>query len=815
MHGLASDLANAGRSVLRRPGFSALVMLTLAIGIGASTAIFSVVDGVLLSPLPYPEPGRLIRVRTHHKGRINDTNSGANFLDYREQIASIESVAVYQYRQWHLGETTEPRWVLGVVTSHEFFDVMGVAPALGRSFTEEDERPDADVVVISHSFWQTHFGGEADVIGRTVSLDAQPFTVVGVMPAGFEFPYREVEMWRPLWLDTTSPYLRGDHNLLVVARLADGVSLPEAKLEFAEYGQRVAEEYPQNYKTFQFGVSAVSLSTSVAGDARIPLLLLLVAVAFVLLIACANVANLLLVRHEARAYELAVRSALGASRAQIARQLLAECLVLSAGGGLVGLLLATAGLRTLLALAVDVLPRVDNVHIGLRTLTFTALAAITAGLMTGILPVVRVSARQPGQELQIGGRAVVAGGRSLLRKALVISEVALAVMLVTGAGLMIRTVAALGRVDVGFRTEDVLTARVTLPLNGYRKPALVGDFYRSLEDRVKSLPGVRAAGVAWRLPLATGYDNLSIVIEGREVETVGEAPTTDFQIASPGYFHTLGIAPLRGRLFDESDAVGRPFVMIANEAFERQLLDGKDAVGTRIRLWGDGQPWAEIVGVVNDTRKRNLDADPRPTVYVAHSQLLLDEIPPEHYYARSARDMALVVHADGDPAALVGSIREIVRQLDPSVPVSAVQTMADLRTAAAANREFPAILLVIFGCVALTLATVGVYGVVAYSASTRTHEIGVRMALGAGRSEVRRMMLWQGLGPVATGVVLGVAGAAVTARLLKSLLFEVAPTDPTTLLMVPLVVSVAAAAASFVPALRASRVDPASVLRSE
>ena len=629
MNGLLTEIRFALRRLARNPSFSILVILTLALGIGATTTIFSVVDGVLLRELPYPDPGRLIQVRTHHKGRIFDTNSAANFLDYREQIESIDSVTFYQYRRWYLGETQEPRYVLGVVTSHEFFEVMGVAPALGRPFTADEERPDADVVVISHGFWQSHFGGLSDVIGRTVLLDARPFTVVGVMPAGFGFPHPEVEIWRPLWLDPTSPNLRSDSNLLVVARLAKGASLGEAQHEFTAYGERVADEYPQNYRTFQFAVSAVSLRTATVGTVQTPLVVLLGAVAFVLFIACANVANLLLVRYEARGYELAVRSALGASRARIVRQMLVESLVLALAGGLIGLSLTKLGLSGLLSLAGDAIPRADNVRLDIPVLAVTFAVSVLAGLLAGSLPSIRISAQQPGQTLCASGRSVIAGGRSVLRRSLVIAEVALAVMLVIGAFLMIRTLAALHDVDVGFRTDNVLTARVTLPQDGYRNLTLVGDFFRSLEERVRALPGVREVGTAWRLPLATGFDNLSIVIEGHEVATIGEAPTAHVQIASPGYFDALGLTPIQGRTFEGSDSVGRPFVAVVNRTFERQLLDGQQAVGTRVKLWGDDRPWMEIVGVVGDIHNDDLVTDPRPTVYFAHAQLLMDEIRPE------------------------------------------------------------------------------------------------------------------------------------------------------------------------------------------
>ena len=426
-----------------------------------------------------------------------------------------------------------------------------------------------------------------------------------------------------------------------------------------------------------------------------------------------------------------------------------------------------------------------------------------------------LSAKQPGQMLCAGGRSVIAGGRSVLRRSLVIAEVALAGMLVIGAFLMIRTLAALYDVDVGFRTDKVLTARVTLPQDGYRNLALVGDFFRSLEERVRALPGVREVGTAWRLPLATGYDNLSIVIEGHEVATVGEAPTAQVQVASPGYFDALGLTPIQGRTFKASDSVGRPFVAVVNRTFERQLLDGQQAVGTLVKLWGDDMPWVEIVGVVGDIHNDDLVTDPRPTVHFAHAQLLMDEIRPEDYLARIARNMALVVHTDGDPAAIAGSVREIVRQLDPSVPVSDIRTMAEILAAAQAGHRFPTVLFVVFGVVALALSITGVYGVVAYAANRRSHEIGIRMALGADTAEVRRMMVLHGLTPAGLGLLFGMLGAAVSSRAMTSLLFNVHALDPGTFIAVAFLIAAAAAVASYIPARRASRVDPCTVLWSE
>jgi putative ABC transport system permease protein len=815
MNGILADLRDSLRTVSRRPGFSALVVLTLAIGIGASTAIFSVVDGVLLRDLPYPEADRLIRVRTHFRGRVTSSSAAANFLDYREQIQSLESVTAYNYRRWHLGEAPEPRFLLGVVVSHEIFDVIGVRPALGRGLSVEDERPDANVAVISHSLWQGHFAGRPDVIGRPLILDSESYTVVGVMPPGFDFPYYEVEVWRPLWLDVSDPGLRTDHIYGVVARVADGSSIAEAQSELVAYGERVIRQFPENYKTFQYGVSAVSLHEWVTGDARPSLLVLLAAVTCMLLIACANVANLLLVRSESRTHELAVRSALGASSGRIARHVLVECLLLAIGGGAIGLLLTLLGLPALLALAGDAVPRADSVQIDIRVLAFTVGVSILAGLLAGVLPAIRISGQQPNQTLHAGGRAVIAGGRSTMRRALVVVEVALAVVLVIGAGLMFRTLANLHRAEVGFRTDNVLTALIELPPGQYREPAGVVAFYRTLVERVQAMPGVESAGLVWRLPLASGLGGYSIQIEGSEVETIGEAPTAHLQLASPGLFPALDLSPTSGRLLEGADTFGRPYVAVVNESFVNEILDGGPAVGQRVKLWGDESPWLEIVGVVPDIRHLELEGFTGPTMYGAHAQTALPPELADLFIAREARNMVLVAHAEPDAGALAAPIRALLRELDPTVPVSDIRTMSDVRASAAAHREFPTMLLVGFGIVAMALATVGVYAVVAFSASRRTHEIGVRMAVGAEAAEIRRMVVWDGLVPVVLGVLLGLAGAIAASRVLGSLLYNVRPTDPLTLAVVPALIAATALVASYIPAFRASRVDPANVLRSE
>ena len=815
MDGLLTEIRFAIRHLSRSPAFSILVILTLALGIGACTAIFSVVNGVLLSDLPYPDAERLVRVRTQFQGRVSNSNAAANFLDYRQRIQSIESVTTYQYERFYLGDTPEPLFVLGINSSHEFFNVIGIQPVLGRGFTVDDERSDADVAVISHGLWQSHFNGRPDVVGQKLLLDSQPHTVIGVMPAAFDFPGSEVDLWRPLWFDVSSEGLRTDHLYSVIARIKEGVSLAEAQNEFSIYGERIIEEYPENYKDFQYGVSAVTLLESRVGSSRTPLLILMGAVIFVLLIAVANVANLVLVRSEARGHELSVRTALGASRPRLARHLLTECLLLSLAGGAVGLLFSYLGTKALLTFTADAVPRADNVHIDLRVLAATAVFSIAAGLLAGLLPALRTSGHIAGKSPQGGGRSVAAGRRSRLRQGLVIAEISLSVVLVVGAGLMMRTLAELSQVDVGFRTDDILTTRISLPQAIYAQgPEIVG-FYEALIERVEALPGVVSAGIVRQLPLASGFGTYSIQIEGREVETIGESPHTYLQLTSPGYFRTLGLAPVRGRLHDERDIAGRALVALANQAFAREHLDNTPVVGQRVRLWGEETPWAEIVGVVPDILQRDLVRQTYPTLYVNHAQTAIEGLPPDEFITNFSRSMALVVHTEDEAATFAEPIRQLIREIGPSIPLNDFRTMADIRSNVAGDREFPTVLLIVFSCIALTLAVVGVYGVVSFAASRRTFEIGIRMALGAEASEIRRMVIRHGLGPVSIGVVIGVAGAAAAAQTLRGLLYNVQPLDPVTLVVVPGLIVVAALVASLVPALRASWVEPSDVLRSE
>ncbi len=814
MDPLLTEIRFALRHLGRSPSFSILVIVTLALGIGATTAIFSVVKGVLLSDLPYPGPDRLLRVQTHFQGRVGNSSAAANFHEYRE-LESVESVTFYQYQRWYLGDSPEPRFPLGVEVSHEFFDVIGIQPALGRGFTADDERPDTDVVVIGHGLWQSHFGGRPDIIGEKVILDGAPLTVIGVMPPGFDFPSSEVEVWKPRWFDPSVPGYRTDHLYSVIARIADGVSVEEAQAEFAAYGQRIIREYPENYKDFQYGISAVSLLESQIGQVRTPLLVLMGAVSFVLLIAVANVANLFLVRSESRNHELAVRSAIGASRPRLLRHLFTECLLLSFAGGALGVVLAFLGTRTMLALAESSVPRTDNVRIDFAVLIVTALVSVVVGLLAGVFPALKISGLSSAQDLQAGARTVATGGRNRLRYGLVTAEIALSVILVVGAGLMVRTLTELTRVDVGFRTDNILTTRISLPASIYAEGPRIADYFRTVEERVEAIPGVLSAGVVRQVPLAGGFGTYSIQIEGREVETIGESPHTYFQLTSRGYFDTLGMAPVRGRLFNGHDSAGRPLVVIVNQAFARQLLNGVEAIGRRVKRWGDDQPWAEIVGIVPDIRQRDLEREPYPMMYANLAQFTAEGLAADSFELGFARRLWLVVHTDRDASGYTELIRNILHEVDSSVPIASFRTMAEIRAETSANREFPTALLVVFGSIALLFAAVGVYGVVAFAANRRLFEIGIRMSLGATPSEVRQLVVRNGLLPVLIGVVLGLGGAVVATRSMQSLLYNVRALDPGVLIAVPLLIVAVAVVASYIPARRASRVDTCTLLRSE
>jgi putative ABC transport system permease protein len=812
MANIFDDIKYSLRMLRGSRGFAATVVLTLGLGIGANTAIFSVVNGVMLRELPYPEPDRLVNIWTHNRGKTDVVNSEANFLDYRARIHSLETVGAFAYDRYHLGNVEEPYRILVARATEELLPLLGVPPLLGRTFTAGEDTPDAEpVAVLSHRLWQQSFGGRPEILGRSITLEGVPFTVIGVMPPTYSYPYPlgGMEAWVPLKLDPTNPLSRVNYYLRVVGRVREGTSLEDVRSELAAYGEWAVGEFPENYGTLQFGVSAVDLHEDIVGETRTPLFILLGAVAFVLLIACANVANLLLVRAETQNRQIAIRSALGASWERITANLMAQSLVLAFAGAFVGLLLAYVGSRTLLLLAADVLPRVNEVQIDMQVLGFTTVVSLVSGLLAGLLPALRSSRSSIQPILQQSGRSLstsLAPYRA--HRALITAEVALAVVLVTGAGIMIRSFANLQQLDAGFRTDNVLTMRMSLPEVEYQEPDLVKRFYRNVLANVDQLPGVSSAGIVTRLPLADTIGGTSIQIERNVVATIGEAPVAQIQQVSPGYFETLRLTLTQGRLLSKTDVAGQPNVAVVNETFVREYFSADAAIGKRIRMFRPGSPWIEIVGVVGDVRHEGLQTEPSPKLYVPYAQAQ------EAAYDISS-SVVLVVHSETDTVMLTKPIRSVLSELGRSVAVSNIQTLAEVRANAASDREFPTVLLSFFAFVAMFLSAIGIYSTVSYTVTRQTREIGMRMALGANPGDVLRMVVGQAIIPVAIGLAIGLMGALATTDMLQSLLFNVSPTDPITLGGVVAILAAVALFASYLPAFRASRVDPVTVLRSE
>jgi len=808
--GLALNLRLALRSFIRRPGFSAVAVATLALGIGANAAVFSVVRGVLLRPLPYPAEDRLVSFWYHSQGRRTGTLSQPELLDLQERVDALESAAGVQPRRLHLGAEGEPRLVRVLDATPELLPLLGVAPAEGRVYSADESVPDGPpVVVISDALRRQVFGATAPAIGRTVTLSGVAYTVVGVMPAGFEFPDDNIEAYRPLRIDHANPDARNNHNLWVVGRLRQGVTVEAAKAEIEAYGRWAVAEYPSFYSGFNASFDLSRLRDTFVGDSRTPLLLVLGAVTLVLLVACANVANLLLARSEDRRRETAVRLAVGAGRRHITAQLLTESAVLSLAGAAVAFPLAWAAVRGLVAMAGADLPRLGEVRVDWEILGYTFAVALVISLLFSLAPLVWAARGNVLDGLNGGARTVSSGpGGVLLRRALVVVQVALAVVLVTGASLLTRTLLALEDADVGFATDGNVAVRVSLPDHVYPSSGDILAFVSRLEERARSLPGVKAAGVVDSVPLWQGFgNNLSLQVEGRVVDTVGEAPTATVQKLSPGTVAALGLEIQRGRAFtDEDVAAGRP-VALVNETFVATVLHGEDPFRTRVRMFGRSQEWMDIVGVVKNFRQSGVVGDEWP-------QLMVPFALAEHTAYWVPRDFSLLVRGT-DAGALAGPLRGLVREIGPAVPIRDLMTMSQIKRGAVADRGVLAELVVIAASLALVLAAVGLYGVVALWVSRRTRELGLRLALGARSASLQRLVLVQVGAPVLFGAVLGLGATVPLARLLRGLLYEVAPGDPVSLLLVLVVLVGTAAAAAAVPVHRAVTVDPSATLKTE
>jgi predicted permease len=815
MKTLWQDARYALRMLWKSPGFALIAIVALALGIGANTAIFSVVNGVLLRPLPFPDSEQLMMVfeRRPRQNREAGPVTPADFIDWQNQNQVFASMAAYSGTAFNLTETgAEPEQIIGQFVTSGFFQTLGVQAAIGRVLSPDADRPGGDhrAVVLSHKFWQRHFGGDGRIVGRTITLNDEIFTVVGVMPPAFSYPDADTELWATprsavpevARVGNVDPAtLRSLHYLNVIARLKPGVTREQAHSEMEGIAARLEQEHP--IENTGHTARVVSLHEQTVGDVQPALLILLGAVALVLLIACANVANLLLARATARAKEMSIRTALGASRARLVRQLLTESTLLAIAGGAVGLMLALWGLDLLVALSPENIPRLHEIKLDARVLAFTLGVSLVTGLVFGLAPALQASKLDLNSSLKEGGRGTTEGfGRRRMRGALVVMEVALTLVLLIGAGLMLRSFSSLQRVDPGFRADNLLTMELSMPLGRFNESEQqAANFYREVINRISTLPGVESVGATWILPLSGQGAGTGFEIEGY-TPAPNERTNTAFSSITPRYFETMGIPLVRGRQFVDSDTAESQGVAIINEAFARRYFASQDPVGRRIRPRGDDNDWLTVIGVVGDVRQTGLAEEPRPEMFLSYLQS------PFPF-------MNVVIRTTSDPTSLAAAVRREVWAVNPDQPVANVSTMNQLMSNSIARTRFNTLLLQLFAAVALALAVVGLYGVMAYSVAQRTHEIGVRMALGAKGSDVLKMVVGQGMILVTIGIALGLAAAFAATRLMVTLLYGVSATDPVTFIGIALLLIAAAFIACYIPARRATKIDPMIALRYE
>jgi len=810
---LLQDLRYAIRTLAREPGFTLVALVTLALGIGANTAIFSIVNAVLLRPLPYHEPERVVLLWSHWTNWTKTWVSEPELADY-EQARSLEYVAGFSSTSFNLtgGPGSEPLRVLAAQVQAPMFDALGAKPLIGRVFSADEDRPGRErVVLLTEGLWRSRFGSDPSVVGRTIDLDAVAYTVVGVLPASLRLPLDYAtrtltQIWVPLALGPVDPQERGNHGINALGRLKPGVTLPQAQAEIDTITRGFLRQYDDLYDE-TFGLTLVPAPIEVFGDIRPALMILLLAVGAVLLIACANVANLLLARSESRQKEIAVRVALGAGRHRIVRQLLTESMALSVVGGAAGIALAYALTQGLVALDPLKIPRVQDIALDARVLAFTAAISALTGVLFGIVPALQSSRTDLQSVLKEGGRDSRVGA-GWLRRVLVTSEIAASVVLVAAAMLLARSFARLLDVDAGFNPAHVLTLRTSLPNATYTDSAAMVRAYAEVGRRLRESPGVQAAGAVTGLPMASTRGDWGIRIEGRPMDP-REGLAADWQVVTPGYFEALG-TPLRGgRTFSDADTASSLPVIVVNETMAKKYWPGVDAVGRRMTM-GSNDRWITVVGVVADIHHRGLDMEPRPEMYRPHTQFRYGGAD-----APAVPMMTWAVRTTDDPRAAVSYARAAVSAVDARLGISDVATMDAVVADSTSDRRLNMLLFVLLGTLALALAAVGVYGVVAYSVSQRTHEIGVRMAIGARPNDVVRLMLGEGGRLAVAGVAAGSLVALAAARLMRGLLFEVSATDPLTFGAVAAGLLAVALLASYIPARRATRVDPMIALRGE
>ena len=808
---IAADVRYAFRTLRRNPGFAIVVLLTLALGIGANAAIFSVVNGVLLRPLPFRDADRLMVIWGDLKRPgLNDIPASAGeYVDYRDRSHAFEQVSAYDTVGFNLTGGGEPERVEGAVVTTTFFSLLGASAQAGRTFVAGEDQPGRDdVVVLSHSLWTRRFSANPAIVGQTIPVDGRPTQVVGVMPAAFQFPDRSIEIWKPFLLDAEalSDNNRGSHGYTALARLKAGISRQQAQADLNAVTAAFKADHPGNYRN-GFGATLRPLQEEIVGDTGRPLMVLLGAVAVVLLIACANVANLLLARAASRRKEIALRTALGASRGRLVRQLMTESVLVSAVGGLIGLGLAAWGVDLLIASAPDSIPRIQEVGVDARVVGFTALVSLATGLLFGLVPALRASRAPLNDALKEGGRAGGGGVHGFAGRALVVSEVALSLVLLIAAGLLIHSFTRLQDVAPGFDSSRLLTFRLSLPESRYTTFQKGQSFFDEFFTGLRRRPGVRGVAAINALPFSGFGGSRSFHIEGREEKRPEDQTEEQLRIVTDGYFAAMGIPIVTGREFTERDALNQPRVAVVNDAMAKKHWPHESPIGKRVSFSTNEPHWYEIVGVAGNIKHRALEAVDRPELYVPYRQPL--------FAGWTVRPMYAIARTSADPASIVAIARHEIARVDPDQPISDVRTMDERIGRSLSSRRFSMVLLALFAGLALTLAAVGIYGIVAYSVTERTHEIGVRVALGAQRRDVMAMVVGQGMTMTIVGTAIGVAASAALARLMSSLLFGVSAVDPVTFVAIPLLLIAVALAACYVPARRAMRVDPLETLRSE
>lgn len=818
METLAQDVRYGIRTLLNSPGFTVVAVIGLALGIGANTAIFSVVNSVLLRPLPYKDSNRLVMLWATNPslqlGVDNLPASAPDYAEWRDQNHVFENISALDSTNFNLTSAGEPEQIICARVSASFFQLMAVSPIRGRAFSSEEDQPgNNQVVLMSYSLWQRRFGADPDVIGKPLTLNGKSYTIIGVMPAGFRFPGAadlpphmelpaQTDLWSPVAFTTEQITRRENNNLAVIARLKSGVTIEQAQTEMSDIARRVEERDAQ---AKGFGVKVVSLEEQLVGNIRPALLIMLAAVAFVLLIACANVANLLLVRAAARQKEIAIRTALGATRGRIIRQLLTESILLSVAGGAIGILLNFCGINLLLALSPKNIPRLGEIGTDARVLGFTLLISIVTGALFGLAPAIQASRLNLNESLKEGARGLTHGiHRSRIHTLLIVSEVALSLVLLLGAGLMIRSFMRLLTVEPGFNPKNVLTIKLSLPTSKYPDSDRQAAFFQQTLERLGALPGVQSVGAISALPLSGAEDVSGFMVEEAPPVAPTDMPMADRRRVSADYFRAMGIPLVKGRYFTEADNRTATPVAIISESLARRFFPGEDPVGKRIKNGGptSTRPWLSIVGVVKDVKQLALEAEARPQMYMPYLQ-------------NTWTSMSMVMRSASDLAGLAAAARSAVWEVDKEQPVTDVKSMEQYFSASIAQRRFNMILLGIFAGIALILAAVGIYGVMSYSVTERAQEIGIRMALGAKQTDVLAMVVKQGMGPAIAGIVVGLGAALALTRLMSSLLYGVSATDPITFTAVSLALAGVALGASFVPARRAAKVDPMIALRRE